>query len=277
MTDYEDSLKHRYRVRHGGDIVPGVTTIIDVIDKPALKWSAAGLAATAAVTNTRRKKTLVAQHRVKLSQARGKGDSVRDKHELAEHGSDDEVYAHWARGQFDVQWKAKAATGTRVHDIAERLTNGESVVVSDEDAGFVSAWERFYDEHQPAFHFVEEIVGNEDGPYGGRFDFIAHLRGSDRGLFLCDYKTGGHYPEPVALQAVGYKRAKRVTFDEAGNISGLVALPKLDGCRTVYLRNDGTYALRDPFELVDEDVAWRAFSSCVSLYATLSDLRKGLE
>jgi hypothetical protein len=273
LTDHDYAMTHRYRLEHEGPFVPGVTTVINMIDKPGLKWSASGIAAQAAIENTRRKASIVKAYREKLLAKRGKGESIRLQHELAMNGTANEVYAHWCRGQFDVQWREKANRGTRVHDIAERLTRGESVDVRGDDIGFVTAWQRFYEEYQPTFHFIECIVGGhaEGSPYGGRFDFIAELHGPDAdGLYLNDYKTGKEYADTNALQAIGYKKAEFIHYDALGSISGLTPLPVLQGCRTIYLHEDGTIAAKDPFERIDEDDAWRAFSACNTLYATMN-------
>ena len=281
-TDFEYALKHKYRLEPGGPFVPGVTTVIDVLDKPALKWSASGIAAKEAIGNTRRKVTIVKNHRVKLLAKRGKGESIRTAHELAEHGTANEVYAHWCRAQFDVQWRAKAQRGTRVHDVAERLTRGESVEVVPSDRGYVDAWSRFYDEYQPTFHYSENIIGGHSSygrslPYGGRFDLIAELHGPGAdGLFLGDYKTGGEYLESVALQSIGYMRGELIQYDAKGSITGFNPLPELDGARVIYLREDGTVAVKDPFEKIDEGDAWRAFSACNTLYATMKTINESL-
>lgn len=290
-TDFELALKHKYRLEHNGPLVPGVTTVIDVLDKPALKWSASGIAAQTAIENGRKKKGIVKTHREKLLSARGKGDDVRKKHELANNGTDNEVYAHWCRAQFDVQWRVKAQRGTRVHDVAERLTRGESVEVQPSDKGFVDAWSRFYDEYKPRFHYAENIVGGRttsegseyqrfapnELPYGGRFDFIAELHGPGAdGLYLGDYKSGGEYLDSVALQTVGYMRAELIEYDAKGSISGFNPLPELDGARVIYLREDGTCGVKDPFEKIDESDAWRAFSACNTLYATMKSINASL-
>lgn len=286
-TDYQYALQHKYRLTHDGPFVPGVTTIINVLDKPGLKWASSGIGATTAIENARRKKTIVKRHREKLASARGKGDKVREKHELAEHGTDNEVYAHWCRAQFDVQWRAKANLGTQIHDIAERLTKGQGAGASDEQMGYVNAWFRFYEDHQPIFHYTESIVGGytmgADSPevyfafmYGGRFDMICELRGRDQGLFLCDYKTGSEWTDTLALQMSGYMHAQLIEFDERGSIRGLEDLPDLNGARGIYLHADGTYAIRDPFEKIDEDDAWRAFSACNTAYATMKRINDAL-
>lgn len=283
LSDLDNALRHKYRLEHDGPFVPGVTTVIGVLEKPGLKWSAAGIAATTAIENGRKKRSVVKEHRTTLLGAKGRGDSVRMKHELAENGSDNDVYAHWCRAQFDVQWRAKADRGTKVHDIVEKLSRGESVDVPSDLLGYVHAWQRFVKDYRVTPHYSECVVGGRTGHatgpygYGGRFDLLAGLDGPGAsGFILTDYKTGSERDLENALQAVGYKRAQFITFDERGSITGLAPLPEIDGCRTVYLHEDGTLAVKDPFAKIDEGDAWRAFSACNTLYATLKAINASL-
>lgn len=262
-SDYDYATKHKYRVEAGGEFVPGVTTAINVLDKPALKWSAAEIAARTALENHRKRASIVAAHREYLTKRR---------HPLA-NASDDEVYVHYCRGSFDREWRGKADRGTRVHDIAERWTRGETVEVEQGDEGFLDALEAFHRDTKPTFELVERVVINKELRYGGRFDAVAFLDGSsDFGLFIIDYKTGGHYPETVAMQLAAYMECELADYDGAGNLLGSHPLPSLDGARAVYLRQDGTYSLVDPFQTVGRDKAWRGFQACLELYQAMKEI-----
>ena len=276
-TDYECALAHRYRVTSGGEFVPGVTSIIGVVEKPQLMWSAAAIAAEAVIENARRKKTIVAKHREWLIASRGKTDAAIKKRTLGNMGSDNEVFAHWARGEFRRQWDAKADRGTRVHTIGEAWAKGEVIETLDEDAPWVDALEQFHRDYKPKFRLVECIVINAQYEYGGRFDFIAELDGPDaQGVFLCDYKTGGHYSFDVALQASGYMHARLATWSDDGALSGWTMLPVLDGARTIYLGDDGNVSVVNPFERIDYDDAWDAFRACRKVHAMQKKINKQL-
>jgi hypothetical protein len=278
VSDLSDALKHKYRVTPGGEIVPGVTSVINILDKPALKWASSQIAAHAATTNTRRKKAIVAKHREWLARPRGKSESAQKKYTLANMGTDDEVYIHWARGEFDRQWRAKADRGTRVHDVAERWTKGESVKVLPEDNGFVDALEVFHKEYRPKFSLVECIVINQEFKYGGRFDAICELNGPGaEGFYLIDYKTGGSYPYEVALQAQAYWDCKLATWNDDGSLGTPTPLPEVHGARTVYLREDGTLAVTDPFAKVSQADARMAFRTCLTLFNINKAIDKELD
>ena len=271
MSDLSNALKHKYSVTPGGPFVPGVTTVINVIDKPALKWSASEIAALAILNNTRRKKSIVAKHRKWLLQGRPN----EKKGTLARLGSDDEVFVHWARGEFDRQWRAKAATGTRIHDVAERWTKGESVDVAVEDNGYIDALEAFHTIYKPKFLLVECVVLNRSLEYGGRFDGIAELDGPDaQGVLNLDYKSGGEYEDSVAMQHVGYMACELPIYDDKGALAGFKALPELDGARTVYLKPDGTLKVSDPFAKITMAVAWEGFEACLRLYKATESIKK---
>ena len=243
-SDYENALNHKYRVEPMGEFVPGVTTVINIMSKPALPWAAAKIAAETAV---------------KLMHA-------------GTHSY--EALINEARGSFDKEWKAKAARGTRVHDVAERWSRGEEVGVLPEDAGFVDALEFFHLEHSPVFEMVECVVLNRGLAYGGRFDAIVTMDGLTT---LCDYKTGGEYPYDVALQAAAYMDCQLADYNIDGSLAGLRPLPKLDGARTIYLREDGTYKVSDPFESVSQVDATLAFQSALQLYKINQKINKQIK
>lgn len=277
LTDFDHALKHKYRIEPGGEFVPGVTTVINILDKGGLKWSASGIAAQTAVENSRKKRGIVNVHRQLLSEAKGKSESAQRKRLLAETGTDNDIYIHWCRGEFDRQWKAKAARGTRVHDVAEQWSKHptEPVDVLLEDSKFVDALELFHKRYKPKFLYTECIVTNnalfdEDGnllPYGGRFDFIAELDGPEaEGVFMGDYKSGGKYPYEVALQAEGYMNAELATFNADGSLGIPKPLPELDGARTIYLEGEGNVSVSDPFEKITRGNARKAFKACRQLF-----------
>ena len=261
-------LAHKYRVVSGGDFVPGVTTCINVNDKPALKWAAAEIAAQSVIENWRKKTAIIKKHREWLCNSRGNTPATLRKRELGLAGTDLEVFRHWARGEFDRTWRAKADRGTRVHEVADLWSRGERDVAIDiEDTPWIDALEQFHVMYKPKFKLVECIVINIEHQFGGRFDTIAELDGPDaEGTFLCDYKTGGHYAYDCALQAEGYLRSGLALWDANGNLQGYEPMPKLDGARTIYLGDDGRVTVLDPFERISHDDAWQAFLACRELY-----------
>ena len=245
-SDLEAASRHRYRLEANGPTVPGVTTVIgETTPIRALPWSASEIGARTAL------------------------DYFEDRHKFA----NDEDFIHWCRGQFDREWKAKAQRGTRVHDVAERWSRGETVDVTMEDSGFVDALENFHKDKKPVWIMAERVVVNHKG-FGGKFDAI----GSWDGLtVLVDWKSGGHYAYSVALQAAAYMDSELAVFDENGVLTRTEPLPPLDGARIIYLKEDGTYEIVDPFEHVSQDEAMIAFESCLELYEISQKINKKLK
>ncbi len=270
-TDLELAQRHRYVTQHGRAPAPGVTSI-DIIEKGALPWGAANIAAQEAVLNYPRMGEIVQATRAKRGRALLRPIVVdatyydnKVKVPVSEADPED-VYAYWARGRFDEVWRAKADRGSRVHAHAENWVAGIPITPLDDEAGYINALERFWEECEPEFHHSERIVvnpspeGHDDWEYGGRLDMFATLhKGPMQGIFLGDWKTGGHYRGPVALQSAGYLGAKFATYLPNGDLGPLEDLPKVDTAIDIYLHVDGTYKIIDAFSDIPQPIAWDAF------------------
>lgn len=276
-TDLENAMQHHYTMTPGGVFVPGVTTCIQVMDKPQLVWAASKIAAQSLVWNWDDRERIISSHRRFLADKKGKPEWVKKHHELSAFGSDDDILIDWARGEHQRVWNTKMHTGTEVHTIGEAWANGEDIQIEPRLLGYVGALRAFWEVWQPNYLLIEEIVVHKELMFGGRFDFIAGLSGpGSEGVFLCDYKTGGKYEIQVALQSIAYMMCQRVTFNEDGSLGDLLDLPKLDGARTIYLDKNGEVTVYDPFEKISMEQAWEAFKSCRSLYGALQTIEKVL-
>ena len=237
-TSYDDALAHKYRIADGQPTVPGVTSVIGIIEKPALKWASAKIAAETAVDNYH---------------------TMTDRDE----------FIHQCRGEFDRRWREKAKRGNRVHSVAEEWAKGNTVDVPLSDQGFIDALEFFYRDHKPITLMAEQIVIHPELQYGGRFDAIMEVFGK---YYLIDFKTGGKYPLDVAMQTAAYMKASLATYNEDGSLSGFEPLPDLAGARIIYLGEDGSYDLVDPFEDIPLDKAFAAFTHALGLHRSLKEM-----
>lgn len=264
QSDYANALKHRYRVETMGEFAPGVTTVLGIVEKPAFQWSASGIAAETAFDKIETFDETVALHRAWL--LTGKPD--RAKQILSQEGTDREVFIHYCRGEFKRQWNAKADRGNRIHAVAEAWARGESPEVAKEDNGYVDALDRFYRDYKPKFRHVECIMLNAKKGYGGRGDGVAELDGPNaEGVFFIDWKTtGDHYHYPVALQEAAYMECELAQYWPDGVLAPSLPLADLDGARAIYLREDGTVGVYDPFEIIDYEDAYSAFLTSLDLY-----------
>jgi len=198
---YEAS--HRYKL--DGEWVPGVTTVLNVIDKPALKkWAASSVA------------EYVADHReaVEHLYAAGRGPMVAALKETPFQKRDD-----------------AAARGTKFHDFAERILRGEEVDVPDEQAGLVESALAFMDDYDIKPIMIEGCVGSREHKYAGKFDLIADSK-LGRGIF--DWKSSKRIYASTAFQNVGYAFAEFV-----GENGDEQPVPEVEASFGVHVREDG--------------------------------------
>lgn len=130
-----------------------------------------------------------------------------------------------------VPWSQRdeaAATGTEVHDLAERLVKGEEVEVPEQLAGFVDSYVQFLNDWKPRPVLVEATVASRKWMVAGTLDLVADLPNGRRALM--DLKTGkGVYPD-VALQLAAYRYAE-VYLDDQGDEKSMESL----GIQDVYV------------------------------------------
>lgn len=184
QLDFDDAA-HRYIVREQGkpDIwPPGVTSILNVINKPALVPWAAKL--TAETYSTLVSKKLAAGA---LLPADLPGIEKESK------------------GAHRAVAKEAAGIGTIVHEWAEQYSQG-NIQVMPENPAAAKAVEGFIgwlNDNKVAFKHTEVRVYSRQMAYAGTFDFMAVVNGE---LVLGDYKTSsGIYPEHH-LQTAAYAR-----------------------------------------------------------------------
>jgi hypothetical protein len=156
-----------------GERIPGVTTVIGILDKPALANWAAEQSANFAVENWDMLTELPLVERIKRIQN-----------------------ARFASNRRAV------VKGNRIHALGERLAHGEAVEVPLDIQAQVSAYARFLDTWQLETVATETPVAHTDYRYGGTFDLIA--RTERFGTALMDIKTGKGVYSEVALQLNAY-------------------------------------------------------------------------
>lgn len=180
-----DDKKHAYT--WSKNFVPGVTTILRVVAKPALiQWSA-GMASDywlKAVNSERR--DLAAIHKEAKVAHRKKMEAAGD-------------------------------IGTNVHEYAEAFFKGRPMpaLLTDEAKRGVEAFHKWESSHKIEIIASEIMVFSKEHYYAGTADFVAKIDGR---FVLGDIKTGsGIYPE-MRFQTAAYQQAiqeeRAVRFDE---------------------------------------------------------------
>ena len=217
MTD-----DHRYYLNGQGP-VPSVTTVLEVLSKPAL-------------VNWKARESARAMLRMQLYEA--------------VTGTEDDLIKE-ALKRIDATRDKAASIGTGVHhlaDIAARSQEGQegAFQVSDEERPYLNAWRHFL-----AFLEVSggQIVSSEKAVwslngYAGTYDLILQMPAdsptpdnepSEQELWLVDIKTSkGYYPE-YALQLAGYRWADWIVLPGDPRT---YAMPSIDRTAVLHLRPD---------------------------------------
>lgn len=201
---------HQYRL--DGKHVPGVTTIIGVLDKPAIpKWAAGQVA------------EYVADHPDAVEHLRSMG---RDPMVAALKG---------------VPWQKRddaAARGTTLHEHAEALLRGQDVELDDDDPllPVVESTLQFMADWHIEPLLIEQAVASREHLWAGTLDLVARYVRPDTGVAgvgIFDWKSGkGLYPE-YAWQLNAYAHAEfyGLRGDER-------PLPPIDSAWGVQIRAD---------------------------------------
>ena len=162
---------HSYQL--DGRRIPGVTTVIGILDKPALvNWAA-------------RETAIYADENWEQLSGMRSGDRIQALE----------------KARYNTNRKA-VVKGNRIHALGERLANGETVEVPLEIRSQVQAYAKFLDDWGLETVATETPVCHTEWAYGGTFDLIA--RSPRFGTSLMDIKTGKGVYSEVALQLNAY-------------------------------------------------------------------------
>ena len=215
-----------------GLLLPSVTNVIDVFNKPYLQTWYAKRAAEDAVT-------------------------VNKTHPGLMEGKPYKAIA-WLKDAALRSSGLAAGIGDTVHNLVEDLARGLSPVIPDEVSGYVHAWEQFVTDFQPEFlHLEATCYGTVNGlGYAGTADFIARINGK---VLVGDYKTGKSVHTEAALQLAALAHAESITNDDHTDVT---AMPVADGGIVLHLTSTG-------YRVHPVDVsggAWDAFGKARELW-----------
>lgn len=179
---------HRYKL--DGEWVPGVTTILGVLEKPAIaKWAAGQVA------------EYVADNREAVGHlySAGRGPMVAALKEVPWQKRDD-----------------AATRGTTLHDFAERLLHGEQVDVPDALVPVVEAALMFLKEWRIEPVLIEKAVASRAHRYAGMLDLVAlytHPVTGETGCAIFDWKSGKRIYYQACFQLNAYGHAEFYEHD----------------------------------------------------------------
>lgn len=178
-----DDLAHRYTVN--GETIPGATTALGILAKPALTFWAANMAADYWKENIKPGVSL---------------DEV-------------EIDAIWkaAKKSHLTKKDASASLGTMVHQFVEDFINGKNpeLAVNPEMRGAEEKFLKWVDEHKVKFLMAEQPIYSKQFKFAGTLDFICVIDGN---LWLGDLKTSNGIYDEYISQASAYKAARCEEF-----------------------------------------------------------------
>jgi hypothetical protein len=218
FTRRNQGSSHSYYL--DGERIPGVTTVIGILDKPALVGWAAEQSASYAVENWEALAGLPLVERAKRIQ----------------------------NARFNTNRKA-VVKGNRIHNLGEQLAHGRPVEVPLDIQPQVSAYARFLDAWELETVATETPVCSTEWSYGGTFDLIGH---SPRfGTALMDIKTGKGVYSEVALQLNAYAACDlRLVSNEVVGPRGGVKVEWVEAPMVDVERLLVAHVLEDTVELV---------------------------
>lgn len=200
---YDEKPYRRYILN--GEQVPSVTTVIGILNKPALPhWSA----------------RVTAEGAWRL--ARRKGYQLPD--------NSWKFIADLKRYGYDHRSATKGAAdrGVDVHAVWEAWNERKEIpnanAYPEDRRGYIRAMAAFIMEHQPECLESERVVGSAVHGFAGRLDTVVVLKTED-GPAVVDVKTSkAVYPESHFPQLVGYEIARRECGLTPTNKQGILRL-----------------------------------------------------
>lgn len=170
--------RHAYYCPEKDVFIPGATTILSILDKPALlNWAA---------------KAATDHVRANLPEGADKATIERVCDE--------------AKGAHTRLKDAGADIGSQVHDFAQRLFEGKPVELPSDPAAQrgIKAIQEWIAGNNVMPIDVERIVFSQSAFFAGKFDLLANVNGK---LSLCDIKTSSGVYKEHKLQLGGYRYA----------------------------------------------------------------------
>lgn len=134
----------------------------------------------------------------------------------------------------------KADQGTKIHQIAEKLVNGQPVQVPDELADHVNGLARWLSRFGVQPLLTEQSVASRTHNYAGRADTIATVQALGGAVATLDWKTTNHVYGSMALQLAAYSRAEFTVTDADPKTE--LPIPDVDMTVIVHITPDGTHA-----------------------------------
>lgn len=232
-----DSARHRYVWEEKDQVIPSVTTILKVINKPALINWASNMAVDYA------------------SSAIEPGKSY-DELELAS------IWQGAKKAHFQKKTDA-GDLGTFLHKWVEDFIKGEKpgMPVNPDLQLSVLKFRKWAKQHKVKFLLSEQMIFSRKYKYSGLIDFVCEMDGE---LYIGDLKTSsGIYPE-MMMQTCAYRKAREEEFPGE----------KYAGQMIVRIGKDGTFEFAVMRDKKMHKSMFDGFLSALILSKSLETLEK---
>lgn len=232
----EANRQHYYQIGSNEDWRPGVTTVLGVMNKPALiGWAAKSVSDNIREELLKYPDTVLSKKQIESICDEGKN-----------------IYKKKAQDAADI--------GTRVHKAVDAIIRGEKPTITDDIRDGVQGFVDWQAAHSFTIHAGDTKLGSRLFGYGGSLDFVGI---DSKGLaVIWDLKTTkkrkdrdhGIYPE-YGLQLAAYAKAFTETYGiEVGAVYALWVNKEKPEFKAVKVSNI--------------NVAFEGFLACLKIYQT---------
>ena len=254
-----------------GEIVPGVTTVLKKLDKPAIVQWAVDNTAAYAVANIDGLLSRTQEQGFGFLRWYWKRDPLKD---------DTEDIRNYSNGVLN----DAAELGTMVHDwIAAETDYGfpypDTSMAQEYFWEMVEQWNSFKSQHTIEPVFTEVTLWNDEHGYAGTADAIWIIDGK---MTLLDIKTSRSTWDEHWMQAVALDNCQYALVE---NGEGWVQepMPKIDQIALLHIRPSDTDKNGNPMfpfaelkvlDMAEYDELWRAFRGLLDVTHALSSLKE---
>lgn len=231
-----ESFRHKYIWEEMDKEVKSVTSVLSVINKPALVNWASNMAI----------------------------DYVSEQIKAGEAYDELQLASVWQKGRT-AHWQKKVDAGdigTFIHNWVEKYIKGEStgMPVNPELKEAISKFLAWVEKHNVKFLLSEQVIFSKKYKYCGTTDFICTIDGK---MYIGDLKTSnGIYPE-MWLQTSAYRRARSEEFPTE----------KYHGQLILRIGKDGTFEFARTTDNKAYRKMFEAFVSALTLSNAMEELK----
>lgn len=246
MSDFES---YAYREQRG----ERVTSLLNVMDKPALRYWNAKMTAAEALPLLDKKAIQRLLDEATLAHDATVTHQTRHK-KVCDFVPDALKWLAGAPGRYKDE---RAERGGIVHEAAER---GDDL--ADVPNVALSAYEQYrqwVEDYKPNIIVRERRVFDTELGYGGTFDLIAEVAGK---VYLIDLKTSRYTYHETRLQLAAYLYAEYCVVGDSIDLPATYARNRVEACAILHLSDEG-------YEFIEVEVGdaeWDNFKHLVALY-----------